>query len=113
MFLCYNSTTTLLLRRYFDFEQVQLKLLFQCLCPRNILRILRAFMNDQKLLFLSEKVDDLVQIIEGFISLLYPFDSRHLGLYMPVVPHNVAVQSDGKYFKSKRCSAKCSSDNSR
>jgi len=53
-------------------------------------------MNDQKLLFLSEKVDDLVQIIEGFISLLYPFDSRHLGLYMPVVPHNVAVQSDGK-----------------
>ena len=52
-------------------------------------------MNDQKLLFLSEKVDDLVQIIEGFISLMYPFDSRHLGLYMPVVPHNVAVQSDG------------------
>ena len=56
-------------------------------------------MNDQKLLFLSEKVDDLVQIIEGFISLLYPFDSRHLGLYMPVVPHNVAVQSDGVLFE--------------
>ena len=80
---------------YLPLIDVQLKLLFQCLCPRNILRILRAFMNDQKLLFLSEKVDDLVQIIEGFISLLYPFDSRHLGLYMPVVPHNVAVQSDG------------------
>ena len=63
-------------------------------------------MNDQKLLFLSEKVDDLVQIIEGFISLLYPFDSRHLGLYMPVVPHNVAVQSDGVRWKLKKL--KCS-----
>jgi len=74
-------------------------LLFKALCPRNILRVMRAFMNDQKLLFLSNDVTYLVQMIECFLSLLYPFDGRHLGVYMPVVPKNVALQSDGVLFQ--------------
>ena len=60
---------------------------------------MRAFMNDQKLLFLSNDVTYLVQMIECFLSLLYPFDGRHLGVYMPVVPKNVALQSDGVLFQ--------------
>jgi hypothetical protein len=78
---------------------VDLSLLFRALCPRNVLRVLRAFMNDQKLLFLSNDISVLFPIIEGFLGLMYPFEGgEHLGVYMPIIPKLVAMQNDGIYF---------------
>ena len=76
---------------------VDLSILFQSLCPRNILRVLRAVMMDQCIIFFSDDNNQLLPAIEGLAGMCYPFDI-HCNVYMPVVPMRIARSNDGVLF---------------
>ena len=76
---------------------IDLGVLFRNLCPRNVLRVLRAVLMDQKMVFITDNVEDLLPTIEAISGLLYPFDCHTIPFYSPVVP--IAIVRDGNIFQ--------------
>ena len=77
---------------------VDMSILFQHLEPCNILRVMRAMLNEERVVFQSDRVEVLLPTCETMIALLYPFRWPHI--YVPVLPIDVAEISDGAYFDS-------------
>jgi hypothetical protein len=75
---------------------IDMEVLFHRLEPCNILRIMRAMLNEERVVFQSDDVRILLPCCETMVSLLYPFRWPHI--YVPVLPIDIAEVSYGAYF---------------
>ncbi len=71
---------------------------FKCLEPKNILRIFRAILNNEQIIFFSNDLHLLFTVCEKFIALIYPF--KYVTSYIPVLPLDVAQAEEGDFFNN-------------